>query len=311
MNRHATCVAPSDSIVSGAHVPITQTYVAQGLRLKYLDWGNPTAPLVILLHGGMEQSHAWDPVGAALCDRWHVIAPDLRGHGDSDWSPGGAYSVLDYTADLAGLLKLLGPHPVTLIGHSLGGNLALHFTALYPHIVQRLCSIEGLGLSPQARAKRDSASRAIQMRDWVEEVLVKDRAARRVFRSVAEAATRIMAHDPLIDSRTAEALAKFGIKQISGNEYQWKYDDRVRPGGAGDVAAMQPTDLWSTISCPTLLLYGASSWASNPSIDGRARHFKNAQVVLVDGAGHNLHHHRPRAFLEIVLPFIEGVAPHL
>jgi pimeloyl-ACP methyl ester carboxylesterase len=288
-----------------ARVPIAHTYATQGLQLQYLDWGNPAAPLLVLLHGGLEQSHAWDNIAAALCHRWHVVVPDLRGHGGSDWSSGGAYSVLDYVADLAALMKGLGDPPMVLIGHSLGGNVAIHFASMYPESVHRLCSIEGLGPSPMARAERDLAPRVVQMREWVERILAKDLMPRRFFRTPAEAAARIMQHDALIDSATAEALAASGVMQTSDSGYQWKYDPRVRIGGAADVASIQANDLWSTIACPTLLLYGARSWASNPLVDGRAQYFNNAKVVLVEDAGHSIHHHRPRAFLEIVVPFIE------
>jgi pimeloyl-ACP methyl ester carboxylesterase len=288
-------------------VPTTQVYLSQGLQLKYLDWGNPTAPLLVLLHGGFEQSHAWDAIASVLSRRWHVIAPDLRGHGDSDWSSGGAYSVLDFVADLAALLKQLADQRVTLIGHSLGGNVAIHFSAIYPQHVHRLCAIEGLGLSPAARADRDLIPRAEQMRRWVERILANDDASRHTLATVTEAAARITKHDSLIDDASAQAFASFGVNQVQGNLYEWKYDPRVRIGGAADVASTQPSDLWSTIVCPILLFYGAKSWASNPLADGRAQYLKNARIVLVDEAGHNVHHHRPREFLEIVLPFIEGV----
>jgi pimeloyl-ACP methyl ester carboxylesterase len=63
-------------------------------------------------------------------------------------------------------------------------------------------------------------------------------------------------------------------------------------------------DLWSRITCPTLLVYGKESWASNPEQDGRIRHFKNAKVVTLDGAGHWVHHDRLDGFLELLKGFL-------
>ena len=70
--------------------PTSHSYVSQRLRLHYLDWGNPDAPMLILVHGGQDHARSWDRVARKLRNDWHVIAPDLRGHGDSAWSPDGA-----------------------------------------------------------------------------------------------------------------------------------------------------------------------------------------------------------------------------
>src|SRR5258708_7519682 len=66
--------------------PTSRTYFSQRLRLYYVDWGNPEAPPLLLLHGGRDHCRNWDWVAAELRQDWHVIAPDLRGHGDSQWS---------------------------------------------------------------------------------------------------------------------------------------------------------------------------------------------------------------------------------
>jgi pimeloyl-ACP methyl ester carboxylesterase len=65
-------------------------------------------------------------------------------------------------------------------------------------------------------------------------------------------------------------------------------------------------ELWQRITCPTLLVYGQESWASDPLKDGRARHFRNAKVVAIEGAGHWVHHDRLDVFLELVRDFLDG-----
>src|SRR5271169_5826581 len=104
--------------------PTSQSYISQRLRLNYVDWGNPQAPPLILLHGGQDHCRNWDWVAQRMRDEWHIIAPDLRGHGDSEWSADGFYSMAGYVYDLAQLVHQQRLAPVTIIAHSLGGNIA-------------------------------------------------------------------------------------------------------------------------------------------------------------------------------------------
>ncbi len=104
--------------------PTSHSFNSQRTRLNYLDWGNPEAPLLILQHGGRDHAHSWDWVARNLCRDWHVIAPDLRGHGDSAWLPDGAYIIPYYIYDFTQLIDQLGVEHVSIISHSLGGNIA-------------------------------------------------------------------------------------------------------------------------------------------------------------------------------------------
>ena len=98
---------PAIRSISSSAGPTSRFYVSQRLRLHYVDWGNPDAPPLILLHGGRDHSRSWDWTAAALRNDWHVIAPDLRGHGDSAWSPDGAYMMPYFIHDLAQLIHQL------------------------------------------------------------------------------------------------------------------------------------------------------------------------------------------------------------
>src|SRR5437879_12750466 len=93
--------------------PTSHTYFSQRLRLHYVDWGNPARPPLLLVHGGRDHCRNWDWTAAALRDDWQIIAPDLRGHGDSEWSPDGSYTMAGYIYDLAQLVHQQQLAPVT------------------------------------------------------------------------------------------------------------------------------------------------------------------------------------------------------
>src|SRR3546814_10169890 len=126
-------------------------YVSQRLNLHYVDWGNAQAPPLIRLQGGRDQCRNWDWVARELRADFHIIAPDLRGHGDSQWSPDGNYSMAAHVYDLAQLIHQQKLAPVTIVAHSLGGNIALRYAGIYPDNVARIVAIEGLGMPPADR----------------------------------------------------------------------------------------------------------------------------------------------------------------
>ena len=140
--------------------PTSHTYFSQRLRLHYIDWGNPDAPPMILIHGGRDHCRNWDWVAEHLRHDYHIIAPDLRGHGDSEWMVGGSYNQIDYVYDIAQLLHQKQMSPVTVIGHSLGGSISLLYTALHPDRVSKLVAIEGMGPPPSMIKERMGQSAA-------------------------------------------------------------------------------------------------------------------------------------------------------
>ena len=134
--------------------PTSHVYFSQRLRLHYVDWGNESAPPMLLIHGGRDHCRNWDWVAEAFRDRYHIVAPDLRGHGDSQWMMGGSYGIVDYVYDIGQLIHQKFTEPVTVIGHSLGGSIALAYTGLYPENVRKLVAIEGMGPPPQIIEER-------------------------------------------------------------------------------------------------------------------------------------------------------------
>jgi len=284
--------------------PISRHFVSRGLRLHYTDWGNAQAPPLILVHGGRDHSRNWDDVARRLRHRWHIIAPDLRGHGDSAWSPDGDYAIYAFIYDLGQLIVTHKFDAVTLVGHSLGGNIVLNYTALYPETVRKAVAIEGLGISPRLAAERDAIPFADHVRRWMDELRAADGKTHKRYTSIDEAAKRMVATNPRLTPDLARHLTLHGLRKHDDGTYSWKFDNALRIRLATDLTTQQQRELWARVRCPTLLVYGADSWASNPATDGRAAQFPNAKVSLYPGAGHWVQHDQLEPFVAELEQFL-------
>ena len=286
--------------------PASHTFFSQRLRLHYVDWGNPDKPPLLLIHGGRDHCRNWDWTAAALRNDWHIIAPDLRGHGDSQWSTDGNYEMGGYIYDLAQLIHQQRLVPVTIIAHSLGGNVALRYAGIYPDTVARLVAIEGLGPSPDRLAERAAKTIDQRMDEWIREKRGLVGRLPRRYATIEDAFRRMQEENPHLTAEQARHLTVHGANQKEDGTYSWKFDNYVRTFPPYDMSRRDIETLWGRITCPTLLLYGKESWAGDPAADGRAAHFGTARVIGVERAGHWLHHDRLDEFLRIVRGFFAG-----
>src|SRR3546814_18990418 len=135
--------------------PTSNSFSSQRLKLHYVDWGNESAPPLLLVHGGRDHCRSWDWVAEKLADRYHIIAPDLRGHGDSAWSPDGNNDMDGFVYDLAQLIHQLDIGPLLIVAPSMDVNIALSYTGLYHEIVRKLVANEQSGPFPQVLPPHD------------------------------------------------------------------------------------------------------------------------------------------------------------
>jgi pimeloyl-ACP methyl ester carboxylesterase len=134
----------------------------RGLRYHCRIWGDESAPVLFMLHGWMDVSASFQFLVDAMRGRWRVIAPDWRGFGQSEWTNAGAYWFPDYFADLEALLEHFQPGaPATLIGHSMGGNIAAMYAGIRPDRVAKLLDLEGLGALRKSAGEGARALRAL------------------------------------------------------------------------------------------------------------------------------------------------------
>jgi pimeloyl-ACP methyl ester carboxylesterase len=284
--------------------PISRSFISQRLRLHFADWGNESAPPLLLVHGGLDHCRNWDFVAERLRHDWHVIAPDLRGHGDSQWADAAGYTMPAFIYDLAQLIHSQGFARVSIVAHSLGGNIATRFTGLYPDLVEQLVCVEGLGPSPKMAVERAERGAEQRLRDHVS--TLRQLAARmpRRYPSIEAAFARMQAENPRLTEAQALHLTRHGVRQNEDGTFSWKFDNYMRAWPPIDMTRDEIRTLWSHVSCRTLLVYGSESWASNPAEDGRAAHFPNAEVVLVQGAGHWVQHDRLDEFIALLAGFL-------
>lgn len=284
--------------------PMSQTFISQRLRLHYVDWGNRGKPPLVMVHGGRDHARSWDWTAQALRDDWHVIAMDHRGHGDSEWVSDGRYDVNDMVYDLSQLIHQLGVGPVTIVSHSMGGNVALRYAGVYPEMVRRIVAIEGLGPSPKTMVEQTQTPYPQRMREFIEK---KRKAAGRTPRrydSIEDAFARMIEENSYLTEEQARHLTIHGVNRNEDGTFSWKFDPHLNVWPINDTDPALTHENWAAITAPTLLLYGADSWASNPAKDGRLDHFNNAELTVFEKAGHWLHHDQFDRFIATLREFL-------
>ena len=284
--------------------PTSHSYFSHGLRLHYVDWGNDGAPPMLLVHGGRDHCRNWDWVARELRGEYHVIAPDLRGHGDSQWALGGSYGLSEYVYDIAQLLHQTDLVPATIVAHSLGGMISLLYAGLYPEKVKKLVAIEGLGWSPKIMAERAAKPEHERFAEWIENLRGLAGRTPRRYKSIEDAYSRMQGENPHLSPEQARHLTVHGVNRNEDGTYSWKFDNYVRAFPPHGISAEETQLLWARIACPTLLVRGSESWAGDPTEDGRAGHFRNARLATIEGAGHWSHHDRTDEFLRLAREFL-------
>jgi pimeloyl-ACP methyl ester carboxylesterase len=258
-----------------------------GLRLHYLEWGSSAKPAMVLLHGISKHAHTFDHIAPEFARDYHVLAVDMRGHGDSGWSPEGAYLVEDYVKDIEGLLAQLGIRKVTMLGNSTGGRVVQVFAGMHPEMVDRLI-VEDVGPErPQDIA--DSFARQVRQEadGWAsEDELVKQLVGRS--QRTPEALTRTYAH--------------FGTKKREDGRIVWKRDPNL-------VKGFVVTELWthvSKITSPTLYVIGGGSRIVPAATQERLKQtLPKVEIVTMPGLGHYPNEENTAGFLAIVNPFLK------
>jgi pimeloyl-ACP methyl ester carboxylesterase len=250
---------------------------ANGLKLHYLDFGNPSKPPLICIHGLSGNAHNFDGLAPHLMNDYHVMSIDVRGRGDSEWGPAGEYAPPIYVSDLSAMLETLDLDRVTLIGTSMGGIISMIFAGGYPQRVERLVLNDvGPEVNP-AGLKR--------ITDYFTE-------APHDFQDLDEVAAYYRANYPFLATTPDPELREFvrwAVKPAANGRLTWKIDPAVRNIPRTGTAA-RPLDMWvpyARITARTMVIRGADSDILAPDTAERmCRVLPGSKLVEIAGVGH-------------------------
>jgi len=256
--------------------PAVQALDVNGLRVHYLDWGNPGAPPVVCVHGYTSSAQAFNALARRFHDRYHFVAMDVRGHGESAWSPAGAYQYRDQVGDLAAVVDKLGLARFTLIGTSMGGIIAMAYAGAHP---DRLTHLVINDIGPDVEVGSQRITHMVGSRPDEFGTLDDAMAYRRQM-------SPIVAGRALDDQRE---LALGVLRQRPDGRWIWKMDpayieQRVKIGPPERPA------LWPAlqrVTCPSLVVWGSDSDVLS---EAQARRMvdtlADGELVTVPGVGH-------------------------
>jgi pimeloyl-ACP methyl ester carboxylesterase len=278
--------------VKSTHLPL-----ATGLRYHCLEWDGPEPTTFVLVHGFSDLAATWIEVAERLAPHGHVLAPDLRGHGDSEWiGAGGYYHFMDYVVDLDEVIRQRARQRLVVVGHSMGGSIASYWAGTRANRLAALVLLEGLG--PPDLAGADGPTRTAA---WIDSW----RGARermKVMPTQGDAVRRLMRHDERLDEPTAKRLAELGTKAVEGGVV-WKLDPLHNTMGPYPYRLDTAKRYWERVKCPVACLDGAQSKLNLGDAERAARRAVFADVTheMVDQAGHALQRHQPARVAEAIL----------
>ena len=276
---------------------------ADRLRLHYLDWGTAGKPPIVFLHGGGQNAHTWDFTSLTYRPDYHVIAIDLPGHGDSEWSETGAYGPADNVREVAALIDALGLPRFLLVGMSLGGMTSIAYAGGH---ADRLAGLVIVDVGPELHSEGTNA-----IRDFMATPETPQ------FDSVEQVVAQAKAFNPLRPEVSLRYSILNNLRQLPSGKWVWKYDTRFRGRPPEDAAraeergqerTLQMWDDVRRITCPTLVVQGELSKVFHAEDAAKlATTLTHGEWVQVPNAGHTVQGDNPPAFIAEVGTFLRKI----
>jgi pimeloyl-ACP methyl ester carboxylesterase len=270
-----------------------------GLRFHYRDWGDPTAPPLVLLHAYTSHARSWDTVARGLADRFRVLALDQRGHGETEWASD--YHELRLVDDLAAFVDALELETFSVVGFSIGSYAACSYALLNPGRVRRLVLAECFAEDPSVVQSPTEGTEHIRAL----------RALSAEFHGPAEtvAEEAAAAYRPLAPYAAEDELRRWmlgGLIQKEDGRWTWRSDPVLRQPGppqrlnsTADIFAAR----LAGVTNPTLLVVGAESFMAE-SAEQIAKANSGKRLVVLPRTGHWVPLDNPSEFLEVAGRFL-------
>jgi pimeloyl-ACP methyl ester carboxylesterase len=284
----------------------------RGFDYHVMTWGNVHAPKIFMLHGWMDVGASFQFLVDALENDWHVIAPDLRGYGRSAWQQQG-YWFPDYVADLEALIDLLAPgEPAALVGHSLGGNIVLHYAGVRPQRVRAVVSLEGFGIPAE-----NSLGAPDKFAAWLDALAAPVEFA--PYPSMEAVAKRLQKNNPRLPLDKAMILVRHWAEELPDGTARLLSDPRHKLPFPIVYRLEEVYAVWRKITAPVLWIAAAQSsvpeWLGDhpegtggaDNLEGvrrRLAHIPRGRLQTIDDAGHMLQHDQPAAVAAAIEAFL-------
>lgn len=293
-------------------IPRNQFVPIRNLKYHVLVWGEPApgkVPLV-MVHGWMDVAASWQfVVDAFRGDHW-VIAPDWRGYGRTESPPADNYWFPDYLADLDFLVDHFSPDaPVNLVGHSMGGNVAMLYAGSRPQRIRRLVNLEGFGMP----ATQPSMAPGRYAR-WMDELkaLHRGELALRSYDSADGVARRLMKTNRRLTQDKADWLARQWARPDAQGRWRILGDAAHKITNAQLFRVDEVLEIYKSIAAPTLHVDAGEDslsqwWQGRYTLaeyHERLRSVPDHRTATVAGAGHMLHHDQPEEVAQLIERFI-------
>ena len=275
-------------------------------RLRDLDyhltrWGPESRAPIVFLHGFLDVGETFQFVVDCFERDWPVLAPDWRGFGRSEpthrpyWFP-------DYLADLEALLDAETTPPVTLIGHSMGGNVAGLYAGIRPERVAAVITLEGIGLSPTTP---DAAP--ARFRSWLDELKTPQRFSE--YASIEEFAARYVRNNPSVPPERAAFVASRWTRPLASGGVTISADPAHRLVNPVLYRREEAEACWARIQAPVLIIQGERSpfparLGADASQDRLKQLFPRLEIAGIADAGHMMHHEQPQAVARVIEAFL-------
>ncbi|WP_340053209.1 alpha/beta fold hydrolase [Pseudomonas sp. JAI120] len=275
-----------------------------GMRLHIRRWGDPEAPMLLMLHGWMDMSATFQFLVDALQDQWNIVAPDWSGFGQSQWNRSG-YSMLQYVVELDALLDHFSPNdPINVVAHSMGANVSNIYFGARPQRLKHYVNIEGYAPVPGffEGTLGDVVGR------WLDQLRKPPQG--HPYRDQDHLAQRLQQSNRNLPAERAQFLAsQLGVIGADGL-LRIAADPKARFVSPISLHTEQIMELWRDIKAPVLCVRGGRSFVSRAfescpqDLQRRLAALPNGSEFVIPEGTHNLHHEVPEKLAELIETFL-------